>query len=338
MPHLTYPPKLSLANIPTPLERLERVSQALGVNIWMKRDDLTGSVLSGNKIRKLEFTLAQAQLEGCDTLITCGGLQSNHCRATALLGAQLGFDVHLMLRGEPPLELDGNLLLDTIAGARIETFPARDFAQRLPSRLEAKSQALQSLGRKPYIIPTGASDDVGCWGYVHACAELRQDFEQHQLQPEGIYAATGSGGTQAGLTLGAELFELDCPVIGVAVCDDAAYFQQKVRRDMTSWLHRYGETCGVGGLDTETLNIHVIDDYIGPGYALAGDEVYQTIAWLARQEGIVLDPVYTGKAFHGLVSEIKLGNIRAGSDVVFIHTGGVFGVFPDKLRFSQLLS
>jgi len=336
MPHLTYPPKLSLANIPTPFEKLERASRALGVNIWIKRDDLTGSVLSGNKIRKLEFTLAQAQLEGCDTLITCGGLQSNHCRATALLGAQLGFEVHLILRGQPPLEFDGNLLLDTIAGAHIETFSAQGFAQQLSQRLEGKAQALRSLGRKPYTIPTGASDDVGCWGYLHACAELQQDFERCDLEPEAIYLATGSGGTQAGLTLGAEIFELGCPVVGIAVCDDTAYFQRKVRRDMASWQRRYHANCEIGEAGIDALDIHVLDDYIGPGYAQAGEEVYQTITWLARQEGIVLDPVYTGKAFHGLVSEIKLGNINAGSDVVFIHTGGVFGVFPDRARFIGL--
>jgi len=302
----------------------------------MKRDDLTGSVLSGNKIRKLEFTLAQAQHESCDTLITCGGLQSNHCRATALLGAQLDFDVHLVLRGDPPLELDGNLLLDTIAGAHIETFPSRGFAGQLSARLEAKASELKKAGRKPYIIPTGASDEVGCWGYLHACAELRKDIERHGFKPDGIYLATGSGGTQAGLTLGAELFGLGCSVVGLAVCDDTAYFQRKVRQDMLSWCKRYGSDCKVSEDLVKALDICVIDDYIGPGYAQADDDVYKTITWLARQEGVVLDPVYTGKAFHGLVSEIQLGNIRSGSDVVFVHTGGVFGIFPERARFGGL--
>lgn len=336
MTNLRYPPKLSLANIPTPLEKLERASQFLGVNLWLKRDDLTGSVLSGNKIRKLEFTLAQALEEGCDTLISCGGLQSNHCRATALLGAKLGLEVHLILRGDEPYELDGNLLLDAIAGAQIDVYPVSGFGSKLSARLEEKAKALKSSGRQPYIIPTGASDDVGCWGYIHACAELLQDFTRCNIKPDSIYHATGSGGTQAGLTLGAELFGLGCRVVGVAVCDDTAYFQRKVRRDMLSWHQRYGDGCGLSGLDVNTLEISVTDDYIGPGYAQADDEIYETITWLARLEGVVLDPVYTAKAFHGLLNEIKSGRVRPGADVVFVHTGGVFGVFPDRARFENV--
>ena len=333
MASLTFPPRLPLANTPTPLQKLHRVSESLGVNVWLKRDDLTGSVLSGNKIRKLEFTLAEAQRQGCDSLISCGGLQSNHCRATALLGTQLGFDVHLILRGDSPKEYDGNLLLDAIAGASIETYPQQEFSNHLNQRLEHKAQQLRERGKKPFIIPTGASDDIGCWGYVAACSELQKDFQRVDISPFGIYTATGSGGTQAGLTAGAELFDLGCPVTGIAVCDDEQYFQTKVRHDLNGWSVRYAAEDGFEGLNIDALNIQVLEDYIGPGYAIADDEIYDTIIWLTRLEGVVLDPVYTGKAFHGLKEEILAGRIPPGSDVVFIHTGGIFGLFPDKQRF-----
>lgn len=330
---LSFPPRLNLAQVPTPLQRLARVSAELGVNVWMKRDDLTGCTLSGNKIRKLEFTLAEALAQGCDSIVTCGGLQSNHCRATALLGAQLGLKVVLVLRGETEDPADGNLLLDYLAGAEIKKYPVRQFAHTLPELLEQAAEGLRSEGRKPFVIPTGASDGIGIWGYIAATRELGADFSRERIVPGHIVMATGSGGTQAGLTLGAHLQGWSSKVIGMAVCDDEEYFQRKVRADMLDWQQRYQSMMGEKAKAAESCNIYVNDSYVGPGYAKADKSVFETISWLARTEGVVLDPVYTGKAFDGLVQEIRSGRMADAKDIVFVHTGGVFGNFPQREQF-----
>ncbi len=326
---LKLPPQVPLAQTPTPLQYLSRASAEVGAKLWIKRDDLTGITLSGNKVRKLEFTLAKAMAEGCDTVITCGGLQSNHCRATAFACASLGLAAVLILRGVPEGVDDGNLLLDKLAGAEICTHEPRVYTSQLPQLLEAKAEELRSQGRRPFIIPTGASDGTGIWGYVAAAIELQRDFESRNLQPSHIVCATGSGGTQAGLTLGMHLLQQKATVLGIAVCDDEAYFQRKVRADIQQWQQRYNRQVSL-----DDAAIVVNDRYIGPGYAKAGAEVFATIAWLARTEGIVLDPVYTGKAFHGLVSELRAGRLPSDRDIVFVHTGGIFGNFPQKQGYS----
>lgn len=323
---IRYPSRLSLACTPTPLQALDRISKHLGgPRIWIKRDDLTGMLLSGNKIRKLEFVIAQALEEGADTLITCGGLQSNHCRATAFVGAQLGLKVHLILRGTEPQQMDGNYLLDALAGANISTYPATEYSKKLNVLFSKWQQYYRDKDNKPFIIPTGASDEIGVWGYVAACGELDSDFNKNNISPNFIFVASGSGGTQAGLTVGCHLYDLDCQVVGMAVCDDEDYFIQKVSADLTQWNKRYDMA-----VDLDALSIDVNANYIGPGYGKATPEVFETIKLLAQLEGVVLDPVYTGKAFHGLVSEIIAGNLSSESDVVFVHTGGLFGLFSQK--------
>jgi D-cysteine desulfhydrase len=330
------PPRLDLARLPTPLQPLDRLSATLGgPRIWVKRDDLTGSVLSGNKVRKLEFALAQALAEGCDTIITCGGLQSNHCRATALLCAQLGLRCILLLRGEARPPFDGNLLLDHLAGAEVRTFTAAHYQRELPALLDGAADEVHRGGGKAFVIPTGASDGIGLWGYVAACAELRDDFARAGIAPKHIVCATGSGGTQGGLTAGVALHGIDATVWGMAVCDDEAWFVNKVRSDLRDWQRRYAGLPAVASLAVEALPVRVLDRYIGPGYAVAGDEVFDTIRLAARSEGLVLDPVYTGKALHGLIEELRGGRFDDASDIVFVHTGGVFGLFPqrERLRF-----
>jgi len=331
---MQWPPRLKLANTPTPLTRLERFSEQLGeVDIWVKHDELTGMEVSGNKIRKLEFSIAQALEEGCNTLITCGGVQSNHCRATAILGARLGLRVHLLLRGEQPELADGNLLLDCLAGAEVSYIPVRDWEGHAQVA-EQLQQRYRAQGDKAFYIPVGASDEVGLWGYVAAGQELRQDFDKQGIDPDVIVVATGSGGTQGGLIAGRALFDIRAEVVAVNVCDDAAYFARKVSGDLELWRKRYGID-----LDTPSLPINTLDGYVGPGYGRADPEIFATIAELARLEGLFLDPVYTGKAFHGMVSEIlkrKEGRPTAlpdGKTLVFIHTGGLFGLFPQKQGF-----
>ncbi len=334
MQTFTFPERVPLAQTPTPLQFLSRVSAALGVNVWVKRDDLTGSVLSGNKVRKLEFCLAEAMQKGCDTLITCGGLQSNHCRATAIVGAQMGLKVRLLLRGLPKGVAEGNFFLDKLSGATVNCFSLEEYRRHLPHLLRQAELECQAEGLTPLVIPTGASDGLGLWGYLQAVEELAEDFAKVGIQPSHIVSATGSGGTQAGLTLGSQLKGWSSKVVGFAVCDNESYFQKKVRADMRDWQQRYTALFPwVANVDTDEPVIRVNDQYVGPGYAKADKEVFETIQWLARTEGIVLDPVYTGKAFHGMLNVIQRGLWPEAKDVVFVHTGGIFGTFAQREQF-----
>lgn len=328
---MKYPRRLNLINLPTPLTPLEKfIVPNFDGKIWVKRDELTGTEVSGNKIRKLEFTIAHAIDSGCDTLITCGGLQSNHCRATAILGARLGIRVHLILRGQKPQQLEGNLLMDYLAGAEISYLPQSDWQshERLAHKLQRK---YQEEGSKAHFIPIGASDEIGLWGYIAACDELQQDFNALDLEPEYIVTATGSGGTQGGLLVGAKLFDLTARIVAFNVSDDTQYFEDKIKQDVSLWKQRYNQT-----INQNELDIHTIGDYIGEGYGIADQEVFKTIAELARTEGLFLDPVYTGKAFHGMVSELQkdeYGELPGARNVVFVHTGGIFGVFSQQENF-----
>lgn len=323
----SYPPRLKLAQLPTPLEPLDRLSADMGgPRIWIKRDDLSGCATSGNKVRKLEFTLAEALNQGCDAVITCGGLQSNHCRTTALLAARLGLKAHLILRGEKPEKTaDGNLLLDELSGAQISYYSAGEYQRRLPQLMQDSQQDFAERGHKAWIIPTGASDGIGVWGYIHCCQELSADFQAQSITPSHIISATGSGGTLAGLTAGNALYQLGTTVWGINVCDDADYFKRKVHADLQEWQDNYQQA-----LDVDSLPVNIIDGYVGPGYAQASEEVFNTIKLLAHKEGVLLDPVYTGKAFHAMLQELKNGRFGDKGDIVFIHTGGLFGLFAQR--------
>lgn len=324
-------PRLKLAQLPTPLQPLNRLHSKLGgPKIWVKRDDLTGCALSGNKIRKLEFSLAQAQAEGGEVVITCGGLQSNHCRATALLCAQLGLKCHLVLRGEPD-EADGNYLLDQLAGATISCYPSVRYQRDLSDLLSDWREHYQGQGQRAFVIPTGASDAIGVWGYFHASEELASDCAGTEIKPEHIVCATGSGGTQAGLTAGCHYYLPGATVWGINVCDDEAWFMRKVNQDIADWQQRYDLAA-----PAEAYGIRVIDGYVGPGYAIAEQAIFRTIAELAALEGVILDPVYTGKAFYGLLQELERGRFGDSGDIVFVHTGGIFGVFPQRAGFAEL--
>lgn len=327
---LAYPRKISLARTPTPLQFLERASArwGRGHRLWVKRDDLTGCVLSGNKVRKLEFIAAHAIDNNYDTLITCGGLQSNHCRATAFVGAQLGLKVHLLLRGENPAELDGNLFLDHLAGASVSCYPPRQYVQEIDALFGQWQSHYAAQGRRALAIPTGGSDGLGIWGYIAACEELARDFREAAIEQAQIVTASGSGGTQAGLTLGVALRQLPATVWGVNVCDDEQYFLDKVAADVRDWRARYP------AVPAAQVHPRVLDGYVGAGYGIADDGIFDLIEQLSRLEGLVLDPVYTGKAFAGMVAEIARGRFEDCQDIVFVHTGGLFGLFPQRQAFS----
>lgn len=325
MVSFNYPNRIKLAHLPTPLEPVEGLLGPDTPRLWIKRDDLTGSGLSGNKVRKLEFVVAEARAQGADTLITCGGLQSNHCRATALVGAKLGLKVHLLLREESTGEIDGNLLIDHLAGATVERVPPQEYFRSLETLLKQRQSDYQSEGRSAYIIPTGASDAVGIWGYIACAQELRNDFAENGISPKAIICATGSGGTQAGLSFGGQLVGLSSRVVGYAVCDSEEYFNRKALADITACIERYNLLDRAADISLTTR-----DGYIGPGYARGYPALFETIKRVASNTGLLLDPVYTGKAFHGMLSDIEAGVYGQDGDIVFVHTGGQFGLFPFK--------
>lgn len=326
---LTFPPQINLARLPTPLQPLRRLSEKFDVELYIKRDDLTGAALSGNKIRKLEFVLAEALAQKADTVVTCGGAQSNHCRATAIAAAMLGLNCRLLLRtpdpsNPPPPE--GNILLDRMAGAEIVWITPDDYKKR-DELMAQEAAVLQESGRKPYTIPEGASTALGALGYIRATEELVNDITNtlggaHQACT--IINAAGSGGTSAGLILGAKIFDVNARIASVNVCDDRDYFVRAIGNICEEAIADYH-------LDLDFArerDIEIIDAYVGRGYGLSQPDELALISEVAQTEGIFLDPVYTGKAFFGMVEELKRDPKCFGERIIFIHTGGIFGLFP----------
>ena len=338
MKDIPYPPRLDLAHLPTPIEPLKHLSKELGVELFIKRDDLTGGALSGNKIRKLEFVLADALAQGADTVLTCGGAQSNHSRATAIAAARLGLGCLLILRTPEPSKpppLEGNILLDRMAGAEI-VWITPDQYRRRDEVFEREAEKLRKANKNPYIIPEGASNALGAWGYIHAVKELSMDLER---LPGGlnraitIIHATGSGGTGAGLILGSRLFSLNVRIASINVCDDREYFIRAIGEICENAIIRYHLSIPF----SRERDIEIIDGYVGRGYALSRPEELAFIRDVARKEGLFLDPVYTGKAFFGMTQELKRNPRCFGERIVFIHTGGIFGLFPKAPEIAPLL-
>ncbi len=332
------PPRVQLAHTPTPLEPLRRLGQDLNVELFIKRDDLTGGALTGNKVRKLEYVMFEAQEKGADTVLTCGGAQSNHARATAVCAAKLGLRSLLLLRTPDPSNpppLDGNSFLDRLVGADIVWVTPEEY-QRRDEIFEREAGVLRKEGRKPYIIPEGASDPLGAWGYIRGVGELAADLAALDGgfdRPTTIIHATGSGGTAAGVILGAGLLGLNVRVASVNVCDDGDHFVQVIGEICEKVIDRFG-------LDMDfsrERDVKVIDGYVGLGYALSRPEELEFIRDVARSETIFLDPVYTGKAMYGLSKELARDSKQFGERIIFIHTGGVFGLFPQARDFDSLL-
>lgn len=323
--------KLTLANLPTPIQRLERLSEEWGVDLWIKRDDYTGIETSGNKIRKLEYTIAKALSEEAGVVITCGGIQSNHCRSTAAVAARVGIKSHLVLRidEEPPVE--GNYLLDKILGAKITFISRKDYSDRRNEIMKEIADAYETKGIKAYVIPEGASDGVGNLGYIEAVREIKKQEEQLGVEFDTIVCAVGSGGTYSGLYLGTKLFAPEKTVYSFNVCDDEEYFLNVCTQIATDTVKSF-ET----DFEVKREDMHIIDGYKGNGYAISRDEELEFIAEVAQKEGVILDPVYTGKALYGLYNEIKKGNFNKSKRILFIHTGGHFGVFPKQEQFAKL--
>lgn len=296
---------------PTALEPLDRLSQWLGggVRVWIKRDDRTNLALGGNKSRKLEFLVADAMEHGCDALITCGSVQSNHCRLTAAAANATGLEPHLVLREKKPNQYDptasGNNLIYRLLDARIHPHPP---GTDLDAAMASLADDLRAQGKRPYVIPMGGSNPIGALGYVASALEIRE-----QIQPTAVLHASSSGGTQAGLTVGMG----SIPVIGISVDEPEDRLIGMVREISAGTASRLGVP-----IEQE---VTVDADYIGPGYAEPTDEMVEAVRAFARLEGIVLDPVYTGKGAAGLIGRIRQG--RHTGDVVFVHTGGAPALF-----------
>jgi len=327
---IKFPERIHLANLPTRIEKLERLSKALGgLEIYIKRDDQTGTEISGNKIRKLEYSVKEAMDSGCDYLITCGGIQSNHCRATAAVAVKLGMKCCLVLRGTDSTQPEGNLLIDRLLGSDIRFVTAEEYSNEKSEIMESIKNEMEQKGFKPYIIPEGASNGIGSFGYYTAMEEIIQQEKELNISFDCIVLAVGSGGTYSGLWLANKLLNHPSDIYGINVCDDAKYFKERIQEILY-------ESMKYMDVNVQVLqeDINIVDGYVGRGYALSRPEELKFIHDLAKLEGIILDPVYTGKAMYGLTEEIKKGTFKDYRNILFIHTGGLFGLFPQGNLFS----
>lgn len=326
---MRIPKKISLANLPTKIEKLEKLSSTLGgPEIYIKRDDQTGTEISGNKIRKLEFAVKEAIDKGCDMLITCGGVQSNHARATAAVAAKLGMSSYLILKGSDKESLEGNYFLDRVLGAKIRFISSEEYSNNLMQIMEEVKEELIKEGYKPYIMPTGASNGIGTFGYYAAMDEIVKQEKEMRITFDAVVTAVGSGGTYAGLFLRNKMLKSNTKIYGINICDDAEHFKNEIN-DILYESFEYLED----NIDFSKEEINIIDGYVGKGYALSRSEELEFISELAKLEGVILDPVYTGKAMYGLVDQIKKGAFKDFKNILFIHTGGLFGLFPKRNEF-----
>jgi D-cysteine desulfhydrase family pyridoxal phosphate-dependent enzyme len=308
-------PRIPLAQLPTPVARLARLTSRMGgAALWIKRDDQTGLAFGGNKTRKLELLLADAEAQGARTLVTRGAVQSNHCRQTAAAAAARGLQSILVLRGDPPDEANGNLLLDQILGAHIVWTHGRDPEVVLrESCAQAEADSL-----RPYLVPYGGSSPLGASAYAAALEEALAQCPS----PEWMILASSSGGTQAGLVAGAHLLGYSGKILGISVDLSAAELRAKVARLASDVCALLGRAVTIR--EEEVL---VEDQFAAPGYAVVTDLERNAISAFARQEGILLDPVYTGRAAGGMLSLASEGRFRSGEKVLFWHTGGTPAVF-----------
>lgn len=324
-------PKLSFAHTPTPIEHLPRLGEQLGTqNLWIKRDDCTGLGLGGNKTRKLEYLLAEALAAGADTVLTVGGLQSNHARQTAAATARLGLNCELILEpvtGTPETlySHSGNVLLNKLFGA---TLTLAETGQNGLELMQRRAEALSRESHSPYCIPIGGSNTTGALGYVDCAREIADWQYQHDTQFDYIILATGSAGTQAGLLAGAAMFDLSARIKGFCVSrtsEDQLGLVQNLARPLFDRLD----------LHHETLPGRILTDgrYVGPGYGIATEGMKHAVRVTAETEGLLLDPVYTGKAMHGLFDEYHNGTFGPDDKVLFLHTGGAPALFGYETEF-----
>ena len=319
-------PRLHLANLPTPLHEASRLSATLGgPRIFIKREDLSGFALGGNKARKLEFVLAYSQQKGIDVVITTGSSQSNFALQLAVAARKLGMEPYLVLfRGVHP-EVTGNLLLQNILGSNVimvEVEPHEGFGDTMLKRMNELADKMRGKGHNPLVIPAGAFMPLGTAGWVDAAEEIWRQLQEQKNDVGYLILATGTGGTQAGLAIGAKELGSPFEVVGISVHYSSSEAAERIADEGN-------ETAKLLGLKAR-LNpgeVKVYDDYIGEGYGIVTKSCVDAIRLMARSEGIFLDPVYTGKAMAGFIDLISKGKFTAKDSVVFVHTGGIPALF-----------
>ena len=328
-------PRVPLAHLPTPLEHLPRLSAELGgPQIYVKRDDCTGLATGGNKTRKLEFSMAAALEEGADTIVTVGAVQSNHVRQAAAAACKLGLRCEVLLehRVIDPSEYymnSGNVLLDRIFGANLREYPGgTDF----DAAMQAVAEEVRAAGGKPYIIPGGASNCVGALGYVNCAIEMLGQFEEQQLDVSHIVTATGSAGTQGGLVVGLKAMDSSIPLLGIGVNVPRDEQEQKVF-DLACETAEFIGKPGCVAREDVVANC----DYVGDGYGVPTKSMNEAVLMLARTEGLLFDPVYSGKALAGMIDLVRRGDLGDGN-IVFLHTGGAAALFAyaDQLKLQDV--
>jgi len=326
--HLSRFPRVSLAHLPTPLEHLPRLSEHLGgPQIWVKRDDCTGLATGGNKTRKLEFSMAAALESGADTIVTVGAYQSNHVRQAAAAACKLGLRCEVLLehRVDKPTDdylQSGNVLLDHLFGANIREYPAgTDF----DAAMQEVAAEVNGAGGSAYIIPGGASNKIGALGYVNCALELVNQANERGLLIDHLVTATGSAGTQAGLIVGLQAMNANIPLLGIGVSAPQDVQEQKVyelARDTAAYI-------GAPGV-VERDDVVANCDYVGEGYGIPTEAMNEAVVLLARLEGLLFDPVYSGKALAGLIDLAGNGHFEDAKNIVFLHTGGSTALFAYK--------
>jgi len=319
-----HPKRIALANCPTPLTRLERLGAELGAEIWLKRDDLAGIEFSGNKIRGLEYIAADTLYSGCDTLLTEGTSQSNQCRTAAAVCAKLGLRCHLLYRPAPPEgPPQGNHLLDVLYEAETSSFSREYYDENRDQIVAETMDRLRAAGRKPRFSPTGGAEPLGCWGYIRCAAELADQLHAAGVGDCDIVLTISSGGTYAGMLLGQWIHQLHhWSIWAVSVSDDVIFHTKNIETLARSAIEEFD-------LPTEydENGLQFIDGYVGEGYAIPYDAAIEALRLLARTEAIMLDPVYTAKAFCALLDGVREGRLGVRRPVVFLHTGGIFSDF-----------
>lgn len=313
-------PRFPLATLPTPLDELPRLSQELGVRVLMKRDDLTGFALGGNKARKLEYLIADALQQNADVVVTGGGVQSNHIRTTAAAARKAGLDAVGVFFNSPTGEVNGNLLLDEILGTQL--IYANANKNETERAVEQVCDELRARGHRPYLIPVGGSTKLGCIAYMLAVQELQGQLRAQKIQADAIVITTGSCGTHAGILAGIKFFGANLPVHGITVSRPVEECRTRITRLVNETAQFIKQP-----LPIDDADIIVHGEYIGEAYAKITPKARAAISRVARQEGIFLDPVYTGKAMAGMLDLITRGVLKQNSTIVFWHTGGQPGLF-----------
>jgi D-cysteine desulfhydrase/L-cysteate sulfo-lyase len=321
-------PRVHLSHTPTPLELLKNVSAEFDTNVWVKRDDCTGLAFGGNKSRQLEFYIGQALAQGADTLLTTGAVQSNHVRTTVAAARKMGLDVEVQLehrveREQPEYHNSGNPYLVRLMGARIHYYPVGEDEDGADKALEQRAAELADEGRKAFVIPlSNAHTPYGAFGYVEGAEELMAQLQDQQIEPARFIVPTGSASTHSGFLIGVRACGSSVPVHGVCVRRDALSQRERVGKKLKSVIEAIG--CELEIPDSEII---CDDSQLAPGYGLPNDATVAAIKYLARREGILLDPTYSGKTFAVLLDMLRRGDFSSDQHVVFLHTGGAVSLF-----------